>query len=167
MQSALTSETFDSQAHDVTPFYSQPTDADKKSREVISRFYSQPIEFEPFGYSQDLDEYLTYQTNCLKSKVPEASTSTQKPSLQQNEQKTKKKTIKKKSCKKQLLQSHVIQKLKHGKRLIKICISNIEGNNDEEVIVQYVTQENTDPLLEETEELVERIVRKISANIKS
>lgn len=62
------------------------------------------------------------------------------------------------------LSSHVIRKVTKGKRLIKISISDIEQSNIGAncVTVQYVVQDDYDDLLNATEGLVEKIVKKLS-----
>lgn len=128
-------------------------------------FYSQSKD-PYFGYSQDMDSYLKYQDMLLNPSkdIPAQTGSTVL------EKKLKQKTVKRKNkvIASMSLNSHFIKKVKAGKRLIKISISNLEtSSGPDEISTQYVVEDTSDELLNATEELVDKIVRRLSDVIRS
>ncbi|KAI5633835.1 hypothetical protein NE865_13471 [Phthorimaea operculella] len=85
--------------------------------------------------------------------------------LRSQESKKQIKQIERKRRKKKSseLTSHIIKKVRKGRRIIKISISNLEDSADnDEVMVQYIVNEQYDEILDSAENIVERIARKIS-----
>ncbi|XP_047988059.1 uncharacterized protein LOC125238456 [Leguminivora glycinivorella] len=123
-------------------------------------FYSQVCEKpnDPLNYSQDMDAYLKYQDLLLNPSLEIPLSGTPAKSQKKIAKKGKRK------IKEMGLNSHVIRKVTKGKRLIKISISDLEQSNIESngVTVQYVVQDDYDELLNATEGLVEKIVKKLS-----
>lgn len=104
-----------------------------------------------------MDVYLKYQDALLNpsQEIPLSQSKKEKNASKKGKKKTQEMG----------LNSHVIRKVTKGKRLIKICISDIEESKLESngVTVQYVVQDDFDELLNATEGLVEKIVKKLSA----
>jgi hypothetical protein len=127
----------------------------------ISTFYSQGTFDDELPCSQDFGGYLEYQQQCMNSlnNVQEVK----KPS------EISKKSLKKKTCSGKNkacgsgLNSYIIKQSKKGVRLIKISISNLEADNEsEEVAVQYIVESEYDDVLNSTEGLVDKIVKRLS-----
>jgi hypothetical protein len=126
----------------------------------ISTFYSQAAFDDVLPCSQDLDGYLVHQHECMNrlNSVQEVK----KPS------KISKKSLKKmssgitKACSSGL-NSYIIKQSKKVLRLIQISISNLELDNEsEDVSVQYIIESEYDDVLNSTERLVEKIVKRLS-----
>lgn len=128
---------------------------------------------DPFFYSQDLDGYLRYQEKYLN---PVQDVSSQKP--KQDTQHNQKKKVTKRNQTDVLnpgsttLTSHVIKKVKKGRSVIKISITNLEedassSEQSDETIVQYVINEHYDEILDEAEHLVRKICKKLVADTTS
>jgi hypothetical protein len=84
-------------------------------------------------------------------------------SLQNASKRTKKTRNVKHKTRDNGLNSYIIKKIKKGRRIIKISISNLElGNGSKEIEVQYVVEDEFDEMLNSTEELVNKIVKKLS-----
>ncbi|KAI5644542.1 hypothetical protein NE865_03431 [Phthorimaea operculella] len=119
-------------------------------------FYSQGLDVDALPYSQDLDAYLKYQDTYSSILLPTAIAGEQ-----ETNQTDRKKTQKRKKSSE--LTSHIIKKVRKGRRIIKISISNLEDSADnDEVMVQYIVNEQYDEILDSAENIVERIARKIS-----
>lgn len=67
------------------------------------------------------------------------------------------------------LNSHVIKKVMNGKSIIKISVSDIDPMAESNAItvqsVQYIVENEYDDLLNATERLMEKIVKKLSEDI--
>jgi hypothetical protein len=122
---------------------------------TVSNFYSQAAFDDLLPCSQDANAYLKYQNEYLNPN--------QDISLQNASKRTKKTRNVKHKTRDNGLNSYIIKKIKKGRRIIKISISNLElGNGSKEIEVQYVVEDEFDEMLNSTEELVNKIVKKLS-----
>lgn len=129
-------------------------------------FYSQPNDEkfnDPALFSQDIDEYLQYQERLLNN-----SSTSQQPRKDSNIKTAKKKIIKRKLSKHaDILNSHFIRNVTRGKYKININISNLsERNVSDDISIQYVVEDYNDELLYSTKELIERVIKKLSSDLR-
>lgn len=106
-----------------------------------------------------MDAYFKERDECL-NRVPDVSLPKASKRPKENSKKTGNRKNKPFDS---ALNSFIIKKIKKGRRVIKISISNLEVDNEcQEVAVQYIVEDNFDDMLNATEVLVDKIVKRLS-----